>query len=161
MKSNLVPLLFIAGVFALTGCANIAFYSDEKLEHPAAVKLPMQKPYLLITYSPDGKTAPSVQIVSLPDPKNVLYARREGFIGSTALTAAWANGAMASIGATVDPKADAVLTAVTGAAKLFTAEAAMVDDIATAPKLVRLFEIDVSSGKLELKEIKIPPLEKN
>jgi hypothetical protein len=151
-------MALVVAAFGFGGCANITFYADKNLTQPTGIKLHLPKPYLLITKPADPEKPATAQIVSLPDPdeeSGVIYAKRTGFVGSTDLSVTWTNGAVSTLGAKADPKADAFLTALVGAAKALEAAKDEPPAAKDGPGF-DLYAIEQKAGELILIKVKIP-----
>lgn len=112
----------IGSCLALTSCATVKFYKDEKLTEKTALRYYTAKPYLLVgSNSPDA--SPTAAVLYLPDKTDPTYVKFVPGVGSHNFSVGLSNGMLTSYGQQGDTKTAETLGAV---AALLTAKAALI-----------------------------------
>jgi hypothetical protein len=161
MKNKMLALLFSAGIFILTGCAPVQFYSNIGLTEKTGLKYYTTKPFLHVERDTETNKIVKAVVIYLPNLANPQYMVIHDGLNSRKINLKFKDGCLTDFGYSstgkVSESVDALAALITKSADALTDLNALksLQAVKASSNTVELYEIIFGADKTTLKEVSI------
>jgi len=159
MKNTILALLVSAGIFMLTGCAPVQFYSNSGLTEKTGLKYYTTKPFLHVERDPETNKIVKAAVIYLPDLAKPQYLVMHDGLNSRKISLKFKDGCLTDFGYSstgkVNESVDALAALISKSSDALTDLNALksLQTAKASSNTIELYEIIFSPDKTTLRQV--------